>query len=320
MSTFQIIMVVLMSICVAVMLGFAIAFVIEACKEGKVAKEEKSGEVETEPVLHEYDIREMLAQLEEENANAAEQEPAKEEEPAQEEVAVEEVANEQPAEEPVAEEPAVVEEVKEEVEESPAAEETDEGDDEDEGEEGGELPSEGEDDVEPKKNKTVLIKEVTTETVGTDFDYNVRLAKIVSSKNKLEKDMQKVKRAILKYERTNRRRARNQKMLDRKAVELTNLNLLMYSVTDIKNVDADKKAKQEELTTHIAELKASIQDADNFLKANKEKYENDKKVYAFYVKEEARYNDEIKELEILIKNANSVTGSTTTTTTTTTEE
>lgn len=320
MSTFQIIMVVLMSICVAVMLGFAIAFVIEACRGGKAAKGEGNKEVETEPVLHEYDIREMLAQLEEENANAAQEEPAQEEapaEPASNEVVVKLVVEGAKVEEPAEEKPAE-EVVEEATEETPAEEETKDDDGEDEGEEGGELPTE--EDEEPKKNKTVLIKEVTTETVGTDFDYNVRLAKIVESKNRLEKDMQKVKRAILKYERTNRRRARNQKMLDRRAVELTNLNLLMYSVTDIKNVDADKKTKQEELTTHIAELKASIQDADKFLKENKEKYENNKRVYAFYVKEQARYNDEIKELEILINNANSVTGSTTTTTTTTTEE
>ena len=30
-------------------------------------------------------------------------------------------------------------------------------------------------------------------------------------------------------------------MLDRRASELTNLNLVMYSVTDIKNVDEEKK-------------------------------------------------------------------------------
>ena len=164
--------------------------------------------------------------------------------------------------------------------------------------------------------KTIIIETITTETIGTDFDYNSRLEKIEQSKNKLNKDLHKTKNAITKYERTARRRARNQKMLDRRAVELTNLNLMMYSVTDIKNVDADKKTKQEELTTHIAELKSSIQDADAFLDKNKERYEHDKKMFAFYTKEAARYDDEIKELKELIKNANTVTGSTTTTTTT----
>lgn len=296
MTVFQIIMVTLMCIGFAVALGFAIAFVIEACRGDKPVIVEKPQPVEETAEVEEYDIRDMLAQLEEEVKNAKAEEPA--EEVVEEPVVVEEPT---PAEEEVQEEttePEVVTE--EEVQEEPEQEEQEE-------------------PVEPETPKTIVIKEVTTETVGTDFDYNVRLAKIVESKNKMEKELQKTKRAILKYERTSRRRARNQKMLDRRAVELTNLNLLMYSVTDIKNIDADKKAKQEELTKHIAELKASIQDADVFLSKNKERYEHDKKMFAFYTKEQRRYDDEIKELEILIKNANSVTGSTTTTTTETIE-
>ncbi len=313
MSTFQIIMIIFMAIFAAVLIGFAIAFIVEAVKSSESKAATKASNDKPEQITHEYDIREMLAQLEEEAANAknVQEEPEVKEvagpEPeVVEEVPEEVVKEEQPAEEPVVE--AKAEPVEEVVDEPAIQEETTE-----------EVAKEEPED-EPKKNKTVVIKEVTTETIGTDFDYNVRLAKIVESKNKLESDIQKTKRAILKYERTERRRARNQKMLDRRAVELTNLNLLMYSVTDIKNVDADKKTKQEELTKHIAELKASIQDAEEFLAKNKEKYEHDKKMYAFYTKEETRYNDEIKELEILIKNTNSVTGSTTTTTTTTTEE
>ena len=89
-------------------------------------------------------------------------------------------------------------------------------------------------------------------------------------------------------------------MLDRRASELTNLNLVMYSVTDIKNVDEDKKVKQEELTTHIAELKASIQDADEFLDSNKEKNEHDIKMAKFLIQEKARFKEEIAELEALI--------------------
>ncbi len=298
MTTFQLIMVILMSIGLAFVIGFTIAFIIEACrKPNEVAEVEPKPEAE-DVKEEEYDIRDMLAQLEEESQNA-EEKPA--EEPAEEtkEEKVEEnketeVAEEEKAE-PVAEEPA--EEAKEEkVEEAEVA---------------------NEEATEEEAPKTIIIKEVTTETIGTDFDYNERLAKIEESKSNLEKDLQKTRNAILKYERTERRRARNQKMLDRRAVELTNLNLMMYSVTDIKNIDADKKAKQEELTTHIAELKASIQDADEFLAKNREKYEHDKKMLSFYEKEEARYNDEIEELKVLIKNANSVTGSTTTTTTTT---
>ncbi len=308
MTTFQIIMVVLMSIGIAIAIGFSIAFVIEAMKAPKEPVVEAEPEAKESEPAEEYDIREMLAQLDEEAKEAPAEEKVEEtkeevkEEPAAEEVKEEVVENaeaekveEAPVEEKVEEAPAEekVEETKEEVKEEPAAEKVEEA------------------------PKTIIIKEVTTETVGTDFDYNVRLAKIVESKDKLEKDLQKTRHSILKYERTERRRARNQKMLDRRAVELTNLNLMMYSVTDIKNIDEDKKVKQEELTTHIAELKASIQDADEYLAKNREKYEHDKKMLAFYEKEEARYNDEIAELEVLIKNANSVTGSTTTTTTTT---
>lgn len=304
MTVFQIVMVVLMSVGFAVALGFAIAFVVEACKTKKPVIVTPQ-QAEEENNVDEYDIREMLAQLEEEANNAKAQ---------QEEVAAEEV--EEPASEVENVEP-VVEEVQEPSIEEPVVEEVEEvSEDETEPAEEEVTEEPQEETEEPKETpKTIVIKEVTTETVGTDFDYNVRLAKIVESKNKMEKELQKTKRAILKYERTSRRRARNQKMLDRRAVELTNLNLLMYSVTDIKNIDADKKAKQEELTKHIAELKASIQDADAFLAKNKERYEHDKKMFAFYTKEQHRYEDEIKELEILIKNANSVTGSTTTTTT-----
>lgn len=308
MTVFQIVMVSLMSAGFLVALGFSIAFVVEAVKSNKpVILKEESKQAEEE--VSEYDIREMLAKLEEESNNNPQAENQVDSEINLEELVKEEEQN-TPAEEVAVKEEDVVEEQTSEIEpEDTMPEEVEE------------EPAEEEVTVKEEKEtpKTIVIKEVTTETVGTDFDYNVRLAKIVESKNKMEKELQKTKRAILKYERTSRRRARNQKMLDRRAVELTNLNLLMYSVTDIKNIDEDKKAKQEELTKHIAELKASIQDADAFLAKNKERYEHDKKMFAFYTKEEHRYNDEIKELEILIKNANSVTGTTTTTTTETVE-
>ena len=132
------------------------------------------------------------------------------------------------------------------------------------------------------------------------LDYKARLAKVIENKEKLEKELIKVEKSILNYERTKRRKIRNQKMLDRRASELTNLNLVMYSVTDIKNVDEDKKIKQEELTNHIAELKASIQDAEEFLDSNKEKNDHDVKMAKFLIQEKARYNEEIAELEDLI--------------------
>lgn len=158
---------------------------------------------------------------------------------------------------------------------------------------------------EPKQEKqegntTIIINNISSDK-GPEFDYRVRLEKIKESQAKLEKDLEKTTRAITKYERTIRRKERNQKMLDRRALELTNLNLLMYSVTDIKNVDAEKKARQEELTAHIAELKASIQDAENYIEANKEKHENNLKLREYLTREKKRYADEVKELEDLIK-------------------
>lgn len=312
---FQIIMLAVISLGLVVSLGFSVAFVVEAVrgpKSPKVPKAPKKVEEEKED-----SISQMLAQLEMESQKQVE-EPVEiyEDVIAQEEPVLVEAT---PVEEVTIEETPVVEEPEiEVVQEEPAKEEVEIQSNDVEEDEDVSFVIDDESE-EPETPKTVIIEKVTTETVGTDFDYNVRLAKIIESKNKMERDLQKTKRAITKYERTQRRRARNQKMLDRRAVELTNLNLMMYSVTDIKNVDADKKEKQKELTTHIAELKASIQDADLFLEKNKERYEHDKKMFAFYTKEELRYNDEIKELEILIKNANSVTGTTTTTTTTTTE-
>lgn len=340
MTLFQTIMVVLMAVGFTVALGFGVAFVVEVVRGPKTAKKVKAKKtvIKEEVKEDEDNIRKMLAQLEEEAAN---QEAETIEEPKVEPAIA--VVNKVELEEVISqEEPVLVDvvEVKEEVKEEPLPVEEDVKEQPfkveepklevvTEVEEVEEVVEDDEDELELEENvyevqeetpKTIVIEKVTTETIGTDFDYSVRLAKIVESKNKMERDLQKTKRAITKYERTQRRRVRNQKMLDRRAVELTNLNLMMYSVTDIKNVDADKKAKQEELTTHIAELKASIQDADLFLAKNKERYEHDKKMYAFYTKEQTRYNDEIKELEILIKNANSVTGTTTTTTTTTTTE
>ena len=132
------------------------------------------------------------------------------------------------------------------------------------------------------------------------LDYKARLASVIESRDKLNKDLIKIEKSILNYERTKRRKSRNQKMLDRRASELTNLNLVMYSVTDIKNVDEEKKIKQEELTSHIAELKASIQDAEEFLDSNKEKNEHDIKMAKFLIQEKARFKEEIAELEALI--------------------
>lgn len=321
MTLFQTIMITLMATGFVVSVGFTIAFLVEAIRGPKVIKSTRIRKVEVQKAesKEQENIRRMLAQLEKEAEEEAEvRRPSVSKVEPREEIVIEQVAPVLVDKEPEEELIEIVEQPKKQElkeESKPAIEKFAPIEDEEDFEE--DFEEDYEEEVE-ETPKTIVIEKVTTETVGTDFDYSVRLAKIIESKNKMERDLQKTKRAITKYERTQRRRTRNQKMLDRRAVELTNLNLMMYSVTDIKNIDADKKAKQEELTTHIAELKASIQDADAFLAKNKERYEHDKKMFAFYTKEEARYNDEIKELEILIKNANNVTGSTTTTTTTTT--
>lgn len=155
----------------------------------------------------------------------------------------------------------------------------------------------------------IKVEEIIGETISVESlpDYKARLDKIIENRDKINKDLIKVEKSILNYERTKRRKSRNQKMLDRRASELTNLNLVMYSVTDIKNVDEDKKIKQEELTSHIAELKASIQDADEFLDSNKEKNEHDVKMAKFLIQEKSRYNEEITELQKLIAKTESAT-------------
>ena len=157
--------------------------------------------------------------------------------------------------------------------------------------------------VEEEKTDDVLAGETQVIVINdnSNIDYEARLKQVTENKENLEKELAKINNSILKYDRTARRMERNQKMLDRRASELTNLNLVMYSVTDIKNVDEDKKVKQEELTAHIAELKASIQDAEEFLESNKEKNEHNVKMAEFLKKEIARYEDEIVEIKKILE-------------------
>ena len=287
MSVFQIVALSVLGAGTLVALGFVIAFIVVCVskpqEEAEYSRNEKRVEEEDE-----IDLDLMLARLEEaSNKKNAEKQPKVEpvfevveevkEEP-QEEIVEEEIVLEEVQEQPVEEvqeevTEEVVEEVQEEVKEEPKKEE---------------------------KTQTIIINRVVPEKNAPEFDYRVRLEKIRESQSKIDKDLDKTTRAILKYERTIRRKERNQKMLDRRALELTNLNLLMYSVTDIKNVDAEKKTRQEELTAHIAELKASIQDAENYLNANKEKHENNLKLREYLSFEKKRYADEVKELEALI--------------------
>ncbi len=238
----------------------AIAFTIAFIVVACTKAKEEVETKQEEEESSEIDLDQMLAKLEE--ASKGE----KAEEPKEVEVVVKEP---EPKEEPK------VEEVKEEKVEAK------------------------EEKKEEKQPTTIIINNITNDN-KPEFDYRIRLAKIKESQAKIDRDLEKTTRAILKYERTIRRKERNQKMLDRRALELTNLNLLMYSVTDIKNVDAEKKARQEELTAHISELKASIQDAENYIEANKEKHENNLKLREYLTKEKVRYAEEVKELETLI--------------------
>lgn len=295
MSPFQIVAIVILGLGVLTALGFTIAFIVVSCAKEK-AQEVKDSSIDSQKEeINEIDLDQMLAKLEEASK-------AKEEEKVEEPV-------EEPVEEKV-EEPVAVEESKEEEKVEPAEQAQDNskvviniyGTDvqkEPEDEEPEVAPvivEETKEEEQPVETAEV----VAADHSGPEFDYRIRLEKIKESQAKIDRDLDKTSRAILKYERTIRRMERNQKMLDRRALELTNLNLLMYSVTDIKNVDAEKKARQEELTAHIAELKASIQDAQEYIETNREKYESNLKLKDYLTHEQTRYADEVKELEALI--------------------
>jgi len=273
MDIFQIIAVSILGLGAFTALCFTIAFIVVS------SKKENSVETYVMPVkeeneeINEIDLDAMLAKLEE--------------------ASKQEVEEEKIEEAPIVE--VQLEETKEEVEEAPVVEIIEEVE-----EENDEQVEVIEVKEEPKQEEVKQEEVKQEEKSGPEFDYRIRLEKIKESQAKIDRDLDKTTRAILKYERTIRRKERNQKMLDRRALELTNLNLLMYSVTDIKNVDAEKKARQEELTAHISELKASIQDAETYLETNKEKHENNLTLREYLTHEKTRYADEVKELESLI--------------------
>ena len=153
--------------------------------------------------------------------------------------------------------------------------------------------------VEEKKEEVVEVVEPIV--VGPDFDYNVRIQTIKDSLVRLEKDLAKSTREVNKFEKTVARKEKNEKLLDRKSAELTNLNLVLYNVNNIDDIDPEKKKKQEDLVEHITELKSAIKSADEFISANQEKYANSKKIKDFLTGEKDRYNEEIAELERLIE-------------------
>ncbi|MBR2391248.1 MAG: hypothetical protein IKB06_02020 [Clostridia bacterium] len=318
MTTLQIVLLAVAGAFALASIAFMVMFILEITVEHKEKVEEQpeiksvfSSETYNTVVVNETkeaSVDEMLAKLDEDTKE--EEAPAVD--PVAERVIEEETVAEEIVEETVEEEKQeevkeeVVEEVKEEVKPEPVETkktvkeeaienlaEIDESADDSEDDEDGELEL---------LSDITEIKNDTHETIkaGSIIDYKARLDKIIETRNKIERDLTKIQKSILKYERTKRRKNRNQKMLDRRAGELTNLNLVMYSVTDIKNVDEDKKVKQEELTAHIAELKASIQDAEEFIESNKEKNDHNVKMAKFLLQEKSRYNEEINELQALI--------------------
>lgn len=311
MTTLQIVLLSIAGAFAIASIVFMIMFIVEISVEHKEKseKEEVKSVFSTEYYVAEdkkENVDDMLAKLDEETKDETEtfaeevQEQAEPEEVSEEiqEEVVENTAvvnnfipEETSVSEEIAEEPK--EDVKEEVSVTELAELDDDSDEE---------VDDSDDDMELMSNIAELKSEKHEAiTASSVIDYKARLEKIIETRNKIEKDLSKIQKSILKYERTKRRKNRNQKMLDRRAGELTNLNLVMYSVTDIKNVDEEKKVKQEELTAHIAELKASIQDAEEFIESNKEKNDHNVKMAKFLLQEKSRYNEEIAELEALIK-------------------
>ena len=162
-------------------------------------------------------------------------------------------------------------------------------------EEVAEKPAEEEKTEEVKQDPVVIV--VNNESEDENLNYEERLAKAKEAFAKLEKDYNKNTKALNRYKRTERKKAKNEKLLNKKAAELASLNLSVYNVKDLKDVDPDKKAKQEELTTHVAELKAAIVEADEYLTANREKHNQQVKMNTYLEKEYARYQEEIKSLE-----------------------
>lgn len=311
MTTLQIVLLSIAGAFTVASIVFMIMFIVEISASSKEENEEAevksifSSENYVKEEKKEESVYDMLAKLDEQASETAPVEE-KAEEPVEEKVEETETVenNAEEATEEVKEEAAEI--VAEPVEET----ETVENNAEEATEETEEVAETETETVEEAKEETTEEVETSVESVEETelppispanlLDYKARLEKVIENRDKINKDLIKVEKSILNYERTKRRKARNQKMLDRRASELTNLNLVMYSVTDIKNVDEDKKIKQEELTSHIAELKASIQDAEEFLDSNKEKNDHDVKMAKFLIQEKSRYNEEIAELEKLI--------------------
>ena len=270
---------------VVIVLIFCGAFFVELFfpnKKDKTTVQENNSKVEA---ISDFDIDEMLSKLEEKTT----QEEKKEEtvvQPVISKAVMEEKAVEEENKKEEVDFEALFKQLEEEAKLAQEQEET--------------IPEEIAPVVKAEKVKEVKVEEVKPIVVGPEFDYNVRIQTINDSLARLEKDLAKASREVNKFEKTTARKERNEKLLDRKSAELANLNLVLYNVNNIEDIDPEKKKKQEALMEHITELKASIKTADEFLSANQEKYQNSKKIKDFLTGEKARYNEEIAELEQLI--------------------
>ena len=266
---------------VVIVLIFCGAFFVELFfpnKKDKTTVQENNSKVEA---VSDFDIDEMLSKLEEKTT----QEEKKEEtvvQPVISKAVIEEKAVEEENKKEDVDFEALFKQLEEEAKLAQEQEEVD-------------TVVKAEEVVEPK-----VVEEVKPIVVGPEFDYNVRIQTINDSLARLEKDLAKASREVNKFEKTTARKERNEKLLDRKSAELANLNLVLYNVNNIEDIDPEKKKKQESLMEHISELKSSIKTADEFLSANQEKYQNSKKIKDFLTGEKARYNEEIAELEQLI--------------------
>lgn len=293
MTTVQIVLLSMIGVCLLLSVIFMIMFVVEIVRGPKSETANETSDVQSVFTINNINITNEEKPEQKEEANsvndmlASLEEQTKDETTNKEQQVEEVVVEEEVVPEPVQEEKVEVKEEPETQEEEVQEEEVKE-----------EVVEDSKEDLDIKEIKSVGHEIVYN---GNIIDYKNRLEKVIETRDKIERDLTKRQKSILKYERTKRRMNRNQKMLDRRAGELTNLNLVMYSVTDIKNVDEEKKAKQEDLTAHIAELKASIQDAEEYIESNKDKNENNIRMAKYLLNEKNRFNEEITELQALIK-------------------
>lgn len=274
---------------VVIVLIFCGAFFVELFFPNKKNESVLAQESKIEKV-NDFDIDEMLSKLEEKTTQEEKKEEGKEEvlpQPIISKAVIQEKAVEEESKKDDVDFEALFKQLEEEAKLDKEASEK---------EAFVEEKSEQKEEVKPVQPT----EEVKPIAVGPEFDYNVRIQTINESLVKLEKDLAKSSREVNKYEKTLARKERNEKLLDRKSAELANLNLVLYSVNNIEDIDPAKKKKQEDLMEHISELKSGIATADEYLTANQEKYQNSKKIKDFLSGEKTRYNEEIAELEQLI--------------------